>query len=869
MAITWTSWQPWQLNDAGVVLRVFRLDDGSEAVSLHHPQRPWRVELPAGVSPGTVGFAERVRGLQGLADYLDETIPALGFEVPPGSSARRYLNLMADSTASEWGFGWLRPDGFGSTLRALASGQEFRLSLRAGNRWLDGSEPRALGGGVALRLDLLLQDRSGTLTLDVVGSAASRPGGVCREPLANFTRETLGPRLGALGQRLQHSLGLVQPPRFTGLRLDGAAPERWRAVAGIGTLADGRAIQFEADLQLEGGTLLPRLRSRSLMITHATKPVFTGSPPKKQQGHSGYARPSRDPASMKESRSTTNRLPSAGDLKEPPSTTATPRWQVHRSAVAHRDPAQASQLAKTMMPPTGGVRSDLQSELNAAMRGDEFFRRIDAYGLFAAPAIAGQLGQLKLPLELRPRAPLFGAPDGDTVNAEVRVRVPADPNPPGQWPMPMAHPAPVEVRFGAGVPSHREWHPGPHGRPTAQALGIAADERWAWHEFGHVLVYAATGRLELPFAHGIGDALAVLVSAPDSPLAEGPGDAGASFPWINNGRRHDRDARLGWCWCGRRSALRHSGFGNRAQRAGYFEEQLFSSAMHRAYLALGGGERGLAALERRRSASDYLVYLLMRGVLDLPPHQIEPTPAVEWLLDAMVTEDQSLSTWEIDADWPESLLPRKIRRTGGRAHKVLRWAFEQQGLHEDAAPGEVVEGPATPRVDLYIEDRRAQNHLERAGHYTPVPVRWPLSNAETLPWMAGDAGISRNGDLIVTVQNRGREGATGVEVRAWWATSNAGAPLAWQALALVNPSVPPAAIGSAGATLSVRFKMPVQSGVPAADPFWVFAAVSCMADPANIDNNLPLGTGEPPTDTVDLAELVALDNNCALRLFDD
>ena len=50
-------------------------------------------------------------------------------------------------------------------------------------------------------------------------------------------------------------------------------------------------------------------------------------------------------------------------------------------------------------------------------------------------------------------------------------------------------------------------------------LGIAADPRWCWHEFSHVLLMAATGQREFAFAHSAGDALAAIVCDAESKLA--------------------------------------------------------------------------------------------------------------------------------------------------------------------------------------------------------------------------------------------------------------------------------------------------------------------------------------------------------------
>ena len=108
---------------------------------------------------------------------------------------------------------------------------------------------------------------------------------------------------------------------------------------------------------------------------------------------------------------------------------------------------------------------------------------------------------VKQPLLLRHRAPLAGAGDGIAVNAQVSpVGVGS-----GVYPQITAQPIPglmaeLEVNFGWCDLSHRSRRPNDAGRERAQPLGLAADARWAWHEFCHVLMFANLGELEFPFA---------------------------------------------------------------------------------------------------------------------------------------------------------------------------------------------------------------------------------------------------------------------------------------------------------------------------------------------------------------------------------
>lgn len=77
------------------------------------------------------------------------------------------------------------------------------------------------------------------------------------------------------------------------------------------------------------------------------------------------------------------------------------------------------------------------------------------------------------------------------------------------WPVTMIGPVVpgtlpvVQVHLSLADCARRErkhWTPGGPRQP-AIPMGIAADERWLWHEFGHILTLASTGELELRFAH--------------------------------------------------------------------------------------------------------------------------------------------------------------------------------------------------------------------------------------------------------------------------------------------------------------------------------------------------------------------------------
>ncbi len=395
----------------------------------------------------------------------------------------------------------------------------------------------------------------------------------------------------------------------------------------------------------------------------------------------GQRSPARNDDLLDAHRLATSRLPKVGDPLK------TDDFEVRRSAVTDIDAGEteARPGAIWQLGDLGELRGDELAAAQVYLRLAEFFARRRAYegsqqgGVFEHP-VPRLVGI--------PRAQLPRSPDCKAVNALVR------PKEDGAGKV-----VELQVRFGAAQLTRRTEHArvSSEGIPSrrAEPMGLAVDERWAWHEFGHVLVYAATRNLELPFSHGVGDALAAVIGDPDSQLHDDPGWAGLTFPFSRLNRRHDRPAHLGWSFCGRRSGLRALG-GNRPMHmhADYFEEQLFSTALFRLYQRLGGATRDpkdVNNVDDRRArwnASDYVVYLIMAAIDKVKPSTLLASDFVELLVEA----DAKASSFNIEADWPEDLSPRRVTREGGRAGELIRWAFAQQGLDRDLPIDQVREG---------------------------------------------------------------------------------------------------------------------------------------------------------------------------------
>jgi len=488
------------------------------------------------------------------------------------------------------------------------------------------------------------------------------------------------------------------------------------------------------------------------------------------------------------------------------------------------------------------LRSDDLAAEHAFVRGRDLFDRLTAYG-FGPQAY---FRSARLPLVLRHRAGIVpGARDGETVNAQVR--------PLGNglslhqaFSLEKGQLSQIEVRFGAADLSHRRVLPIlAMDRKRAQHLGLAADPRWAWHEFGHVLNFASTGELELRFAHSIGDALAAVIGDPESALvgsrASGPPDRwrGVTFPWVALNRRHDREPGLGWGFDSLRfrDSLGSPVAAGERYRA-YYGEQLLSSAIFRLYESIGGNSRNVAT---RCSAADYIVYLLMRAIqLRLVPAST-PDEFVSDLIDA----DVGTGVWSVATPWNRSRKAKKALRCGHCVKKVIRWAFEQQGLY----------GGQPPAVDIYIPDRRGDRGARGDGGYRAVPLTW--SDTEDQLWHAHKSALRLNmqtRQLTVAVRNRGSMTATGVTAAAWVKDRGA-TPPTWQPLSMTSATpvtVPP------GGEAEVLF----DPGLNLNTTYDVVAVASCAADRVNFD---PAQWLPGASDSLRL-DVIANDNNVALGI---
>ncbi len=731
-------------------------------------------------------------------------------------------------------------------------------------------------------------DEDGAVQVRITGASfgeapvAAPAGPEAAYPLAG--RAKLAPELYA---RVEQAFGIARGK----VSIDGisSGPDRAMRVNGTATIGGSggsggggggggaRVCAWSARIVAGEGADPWRLESLSMVprVAHAIEGFERDAASVGFSSRVRYRLPTRDEADLNAFRFATKKLPPPAPMDPPANAMRGPAdplppgrlelkrdglYEVRQNVLGNEggDADTIQSVPDDALP----LRTDHLAAAHAGMRAEEFFERLAVYGL--APASYFKLAGL--PLLLRHRAAFKGVSDGVTVNASVE---PVDHG--HGFHCAWAGATQLEVNFGAAELFHRDrcMNDGRHKR--AQYLGIAADPRWAWHEFGHVLIHAATGLLEFPFAHSAGDALAAIIGDPDSDLAlddRGVFDTGrplrySTFPWVRTLRRHDRQAAEGWGWCGVRNVRRHSTVPC-AERVstGYFAEQLLSTSLFRFYRAIGGDTAGDRVL--RCNAADYAVYLVMRAIALLGPANLSPARSVDHFVSALIDADIGTREWTIVPTWPEFGPPAQRTRTGGMVHKVLRWAFEMQGLRATDDPSEIVEGAGRPpRVDIFIPGIGTRED----GGYHPVALSWSEDTDAPAPgWHAGHQGIWRDGEkIVVKVAQRGQQVAHDVSVRVWARPVGNGP---WWELCPVDPAHK--TVGVRGQQ-TFEFHLPRDvSGHPADGPVLVFASAHCPADPSNLEpaTGLPCATGLPPVEKPSLTDLVANDNNIALRAMD-
>ncbi|HJX44078.1 MAG TPA: hypothetical protein VJ352_10415 [Geodermatophilus sp.] len=364
------------------------------------------------------------------------------------------------------------------------------------------------------------------------------------------------------------------------------------------------------------------------------------------------------------------------------------------------------------------------------------------------------------------------------------------------------------------------------------AVSIAADLRVVLHEFGHTVLWDSVHSPNFGFAHSAGDSVAAVLLDPESSLRTDPVRRFETFPWILPNRNHGRDVATGWAWGGANDV------------GGYASEQILSTTHFRLYRSLGGDA---AQVARRQQAARLTVYLVYRAIGSLATNPVTPTPSPTVFVSALQNADVGTADFE--------------GHRGGAVQKVVRWAFEKQGLFQPPnAPVPVTQPGAPPAVDLYIDDGRA-------GEYPYQPVHWECTDIWNRLTPDPGAGpqdhqtpvVGQTNHAFVRIGNRGTQPATGVVVRGYSADPAAGLswPGDWTPMdtpeVTVSGAVPP---GSSTVVGPFAWRPQVVGHE------CMFMEVSAPGDRSNTDpaTFLPCAAGPTPE-----WRLVPFDNNLAQR----
>lgn len=424
-----------------------------------------------------------------------------------------------------------------------------------------------------------------------------------------------------------------------------------------------------------------------------------------------------------------------------------------------------------------------------------------------------------------------------------------------------------------------------------EPLGIASSGRWMLHEFGHYLIAARLGKLEFDFAHSAGDALAAVWYDPYSRLNHTRGDVsenfrGITYPFVFTTRRHDRSPLLGWAWYGtlNRSVLAAPPVDCDTLK-GYLTEQILSSSIFRLYRALGGDTVQGDGPDRyiRYRASFMTLFLLIRAIAGFAQ-----SPSKAEMLELGMEDASLLMTPPVDVPAPPHgtldnapLPPVGDTWSGGVSHKVVRWAFEAQGMFvNDVEQTTNGLGLAAP-VDVYVRDGRPTEESLPGGttsygpgSYAPVSLDWTGARA----WMVGE-------DQGFNIGNRGRQPANGVRLRMWLGVLlgdmtedrwDLGDNIEWLLFHPVIVDVSALVQGDeAPVDIPDTFTQEMETADIGIAAFVILLESSCDDDLANSDPQALLSAkidnangDDPPVKPRALADLVAGDNNLGLMLID-
>jgi len=363
---------------------------------------------------------------------------------------------------------------------------------------------------------------------------------------------------------------------------------------------------------------------------------------------------------------------------------------------------------------------------------------------------------------------------------------------------------------------------------TANPLGRSVDKWVHWHEIGgHGILWDHVNSPNFGFAHSAGDGLAALQNDPESALRALPERFRYAPFRAGLDRWFNRDVAAGWGW------------GGSNDLNGYNSEQILATTHFRLYRSLGGDSNDVA---RRWFASRAATYLILRAVGTLTPGT-NPGNALG-LCNALMAVD--LLNWT-----SEGLF-------GGAYNKVIRWAYEKQGLFQasGAVPPFSTAG-APPAVDVYIDDGRAGEYQFQAVHWNNTSV-WNRNAADGMTAHQNAVREAVNYGYV-KLKNRGTSVATGVVVKGYHCLPGAG--LTWKTDFTQMEPLAGITVASIGANNSEEVIVGPFSWTPNENVYGhdcMLMVASATGDPSNVDN---FTVGE----TIEEWRLVPNDNNIGQR----
>jgi len=375
---------------------------------------------------------------------------------------------------------------------------------------------------------------------------------------------------------------------------------------------------------------------------------------------------------------------------------------------------------------------------------------------------------------------------------------------------------------------------------TADHLVSACDNRITLHELGgHGVLYCHVGAANLRFAHSAGDSIAVILNDPGSAAP----DRFESFPFTMSSfplaakRFHNRTPAAGWGWQGN---IALNAFDLTLDRMGYKTEQILSTTLFRLYRSMGGDSPDLST---QQFAARFAVYIIFKAIGTMTT-TMNPATAGDF---EQVLEDADADDWN-------SLNPLETH-AGGAYMKVIRWAFEKQGLFQlpgTATPNNNVGSP--PPVDVYIDDGRHGEYDYQPNHWSCQDI-WNRNSVGAGGGVHEEPIVGQTNYAYVRIKNRGYQGATGIVVKGFHCFPGVGLvyPTDWMPMDTPQLTAPDlAASDSVGEIVGPFEWVPSQAGHEC-----MFFSVSATDDPGNIDGRV---TGPIPE-----WRLVPHDNNIGQR----